>query len=388
MSQTANLQRIRLYDQQYRFVTSQANLSAFVAGIGAGKTYAGAVKAVIESNGPTLGMIVAPTYGMLRDSTLRTFQDVAGDLIINFNQSSMIIKTKGGGEILLRSADNSEHLRGPNLNWVWIDEGGLTTEMTWSICIGRLRADGAFGKLWVTTTPKGKRNWVYTKSKEMEIYRATTFDNPYTSKEWQEMLSGSYTGNFLRQELYGDFVAFEGLIYPQFDMTKHVMVKDLNRYQDFMLGLDAGYTNPAVILKVHQDHDGNYHLAEEWYERGKLQSEQVDQTVRMAMGEDPDTYVDSSASGLIADLRNRRIRARGATSRVIDGIRKIQELLASGKLTIDPSCVHTIAEFEQYQWKPDTDEPIKENDHAMDALRYVINRPVKVKQKATQRSYL
>jgi phage terminase large subunit len=43
------------------------------------------------------------------------------------------------------------------------------------------------------------------------------------------------------------------------------------------------------------------------------------------------------------------------------------------RLTVDPSCVETINEFESYVWKPEKDEPVKENDHAMDALRYGIN---------------
>ena len=42
------------------------------------------------------------------------------------------------------------------------------------------------------------------------------------------------------------------------------------------------------------------------------------------------------------------------------------------RLTIDPSCVETINEFESYVWRPEKDEPVKENDHAMDALRYAV----------------
>ena len=41
-------------------------------------------------------------------------------------------------------------------------------------------------------------------------------------------------------------------------------------------------------------------------------------------------------------------------------------------LTVDPSCVNTIREFEGYCWKKGKDEPVKEGDHAMDALRYAL----------------
>ena len=377
---------ISLYPAQFDFITCEDNLTGFVAGIGAGKTYAGAIKSAMYSNRPGLGMIVAPTYGMLRDSTLRTFLDLAGDAIVDEERSSMTLFTTGGGEILLRSADNPEKLRGPNLNWIWIDEGGLTKELTWQICIGRLRAGGKFGHLWVTTTPKGKRNWVYKVSKDMRIFRATTFDNPFTSKAWQHQLTQSYVDNFLRQEAYGEFVSFEGLVYPQFQ-PEHIVRRDISSLGDFELGVDEGYTNPAVVLKVYSDNDGGYHIAEEWYERGKLQSEHVSNVVRMADNQDPDIGVDSSARGLIAAIRDEGLRARGATGRVKQGSKTIQELLANGKITVDPSCIRTIAEFESYQWKPGTDEPQKENDHAMDASRYIINKKKDVPQKAQQRRY-
>jgi phage terminase large subunit len=60
---------------------------------------------------------------------------------------------------------------------------------------------------------------------------------------------------------------------------------------------------------------------------------------------------------------------------VLDGIAAVQERLkvqADGlpRLTVDPSCLNTINEFESYVWKPERDEPVKENDHALDALRY------------------
>jgi hypothetical protein len=62
--------------------------------------------------------------------------------------------------------------------------------------------------------------------------------------------------------------------------------------------------------------------------------------------------------------------------RVLDGIGRVQNLLAvagDGKprLAIDPSCVQTIAEMESYCWKEGKDEPEKQNDHAMDTIRYI-----------------
>lgn len=378
---------INLYPQQFGFVTTQTNLTAFIAGIGAGKTFAGAVKALTLAKPKTVGMIVAPTYRMLRDSTERTFREVAQDVIIGERKETDTIFVRGGGEIIFRSADDPEKLRGPNLNWIWIDEGGLTRKSTWDICLGRIRADGKFGNIYVTTTPKGKRNWVYDASQQSEIFRATTFDNPHTSTEWKDMLLNSYEGQFKAQELFGEFVSFEGLVIPQFDASQHVKVMDLNKYLGFGLGGDEGYTHPAAIAKIYFDGDDNYYIEEEYYKTGKLQSEVVNEYIRMAEGVNPEVVVDSSAAGLIAAIRDAGLDVRPRTGSVLEGIKRLQELFAKGKIIINPACVNLIAELESYSWKDGKDEPVKEMDHLIDAMRYYITRKQKKQLVAKQRRY-
>jgi len=379
--------RIELYPLQHSFFMSERQYTGFIAGIGSGKTFVGSLKAIYESKPKTLGLIAAPTYGMLRDSTLRTFRELAGDAIVDFKMSVMTAYMRGGGEILFRSADDPEKLRGPNLHWAWIDEGGLTHKDTWRILIGRLRADGKFGKCWTTSTPKGKQNWLYAEAKNMEIFKATTLDNPYTSEEWKQSLLDTYTGEFLQQEIYGDFVSFEGLVYPMFDSSKHVKRVDTTHWDLNGLGIDDGYTNPAVILKVFENYDGDYHVKAEWYQRGKLQEQIVEAAVDLAQHDSIEISMDSAAASLRAALKDKGFDAKGETSSVLAGIKRIQELLAHDKITIDPSCVNLISEFESYAWKPNRDEPEKQYDHAMDALRYYINRKRKPAMVAEQRRY-
>jgi len=367
------------YPEQYRFVACEEPQSVFVAGIGSGKTLAGAVKALMHATPNTLGMVVSPTYGMLRDSTLRTFKDIGGEAIYDFNKNEMTAVMRGGAEILFRSADDPDKLRGPNANWAWIDEGGLTRKDTYEIVIGRLRAGAMLGDLWVTTTPKGKLNWVYAASQKMKVFKATTLDNPFVSDDWKQSLLDTYTGMFLRQEVYADFVQFEGLIYNMFDATVHVKRQDLSKYTGYGLAIDEGYTNPAVILKIYFDNDGNYHVAEEWYKRGKLQSEVVEETVKMAGAVNPEIIVDASAAGLIAALRDRGLTVYPRHGSVKDGIFRVQELFSKHKLTLDPSCVSSINDLESYIWKEGKEEPVKEFDHAPDAIRYFITREKRIK---------
>lgn len=387
--------KIELYPVQHDFLSCEDNFTGFIAGIGSGKTFVGSLKAISRSSKKgSLGLVCAPTYRMLKDSTLRTFIDLAGGAIVNYQKGEMITLMRGGGEILWRSADDPDKLRGPNLNWAWIDEGGLTHPDTWKIIIGRLRAEGQFGECWTTSTPKGKLNWLYDQSKMMSVYKATTLDNPYVSQEWKESLLDSYSGQFLAQEIYGEFVSFEGLVY-NFDYNVHVKKRDVSEFIEIIFGVDEGYTNPAVILTIGKDFDGRYHILDEYYERKQLQSDIINKAVELDAGKHREFVVDASAAGMIASMKETGLNARARKQmRVIDGIAFIQDLLTvkgDGKprLTVDPSCVNTINEFESYIWKEGRDEPVKEFDHAMDALRYAVyNTGMNINPKASIQNYV
>jgi PBSX family phage terminase large subunit len=316
---------------------------------------------------------------MLRDVAWRTFLDIAGDDAVAIKgKAEMMLTMQGGGEILFRSADNPDRLRGPNAHWALLDEAALCPKDTWDITIGRLRADGTAGPCRVVTTPKG-RNWLYERQSEMTIFRAATKENPYLSREFVSSLEHNYTGNFARQELYGEFVAFEGLVYPMFSRDVHVRVQVESEFTTHWLGNDEGYTNPSVILDVGVDGDGRLHVFREWYRRGQLQDTVVSANKEwynnvVATG----IVVDASAAGLIAAMKALSLPAIAHKGRVQDGISKVQNLLAIAgdgrpRLTIDPSCVQTMAEFESYCWKEGKDEPEKQNDHAMDTIRYIVD---------------
>jgi phage terminase large subunit len=182
--------------------------------------------------------------------------------------------------------------------------------------------------------------------------------------------------------LLGQWSTAEGVVYDTFDANIHVKNRDDKEFIKWHLSCDEGYTNPAVILVVGVDSDGRWHIANEFYERGVLQSRFIDEVKKRYIERNADIVaVDESAAGLIADMQNNGVRAIPAKGRVLDGIQKIQDRLrlqgdGLPRLTVDPSCVNVINEFESYVWKKSKDgngkdEPMKDNDHAMDPLRYL-----------------
>lgn len=378
---SSSVREIELYATQFAFVNCEVRFSAFIAGIGSGKTFSGAAKGCLLAKPGTLGLVAAPTYPMLRDATLRTYQEILGSKM-ELNKAEMLGRLANGAEILFRSADNPDRLRGPNIHWAHLDEGALCPTGTWEVIIGRLRAGGGAGPCFITSTPKG-RNWLYERASEMRIFRAHTRDNPYLSAEFVGSLEESYTGKYAAQELAGEFVAFEGLVYDEFSRETHVSTRT-GPWSRVVIGVDEGYTNPAVLLVIGEDNDGRLHVFDEFYKRRALQGDVVTACKDFVVKYKAKTVVvDPSAAGLIAEMRSAGIPADSANNAVSDGIQAVKGRLATAgdgrpRLTFAPSCVNTLAELESYAWREThgtvRDEPEKVNDHAMDALRYAVMR--------------
>lgn len=370
--------KLALMPAQFQFVNDQRRYAAYVGGIGSGKTFAGAVKALPRMQTPGFGMIAAPTYPQLRDSTLRSTIELLEEFGIRYdlNKGEMVLRILDSGhEVICRSLDNPESRRGPNLQWAWIDEAALISGDAWRIVKGRVR-DGDNPQVWLTTTPKG-RNWIWSEFvAEIDdyhaIYRTRTRDNKHLPADFADQLG--YSGMFAAQELDGEFVAFEGLIYPMFQRSEHVQRIDCDGWAT-VLGIDIGARNPTAILTIRRSGDGRTHIEHEVYRPG-MSSDEITDAIEAAIERTrcERAWIDPSARAYISTLNSRGHRqVKGANNDVLRGIGVVTSAIADG-LTVDPACVQTIAEFESYRWadKTERDLPVKEHDHAMDALRYAL----------------
>ncbi len=387
-----------LFDKQELFVDSTSRYSAFVAGIGSGKTYAGCVRSLKASLGyvgdskiktPNLGVITAPTYPMLRDGPLRTFTEVAGDHIDKVNKADMIITMKNGSEILLRTVDNPDRLRGPNVSWWYGDEAAMYRSDTWRIMVGRLRQFGSIGYAWLTTTPRG-RNWVYQlfgKEREnYELVRAASKDNIYLDPEIVKTWEQDYSGDFARQELLGEFVAHQGLVYDEFSQDSHVFSYVPDNIVYTTCGVDWGYANPGVMVVGGVDNDGRVWVLSERYKKQMRIEEWVDIALDLQDTYEISQFVcDPSEPSYIQQLNRAGIKASKANNSVLPGIQAVKNRLANyaptsvgdlPRLVFHRSCSNLISELETYEWRENReglqDQPVKAYDHAMDALRYMI----------------
>jgi predicted phage terminase large subunit-like protein len=195
------------------FWTDPARQRLFCGGVGAGKTYAGAIEVINQPPG-SLGIAVSPTYTMLKDTTLRTFLELYENsgLIVSLNKTDMSMILKGERTVLWRSADKPEKLRGINAGWAWMDEAAFCDEEAYGVILGRLRRRP--GKLWLTTTPNGKQNWVYRLvcSGNVSVTRAPTQTNTFNPDFYVQTMLSSYDPQRAAQEIEGEFVDTDGAL--------------------------------------------------------------------------------------------------------------------------------------------------------------------------------
>jgi PBSX family phage terminase large subunit len=371
---------ILLFPRQMRFVKDPARFPAYVGGIGSGKTFAGACKVIARLGRKEMGLVAAPTYSMLRDATQRTLLALLDDLGVGYDfrkGENALTVAATGHEIIFRSLDNPENLRGPNLDYAWVDEGSLIDRMAWLVVKGRVRV-GFNPQAWLTCTPKGRNyvweEWERDANPDHPLYRVRTEENPELPTGYAQSLG--YVGVFADQELGGEFVAHEGLVYPGFQRKTHVRVVDTEDWRR-VLGVDVGTRNPTAILDARIAGDGRIHIAGEVYRRN-MGTADVLTAIRATAGpRDIEVlYIDPSAADYRLDLETEGYPVTKADNAVLTGIGRVTTALAEG-LTVDPSCVNLIAEFESYSYpeggRVDKDAPIKQNDHALDSLRYIVS---------------
>lgn len=212
---------IRLHRAQHDFRCSTAMYRGFVGGIGSGKSWVGAYDLAVRARPGRLYMATAPTYPMMRDATLRYFLGIARDhlgLVSEFKRSEMAVVFSNDAEVLFRSADDPDRLRGPNLSGCWIDEASLCKREVYDVLIGRLRECGESGWLSATFTPKGRSHWtceVFGKgAANTALVHAPTRHNPFLPEGFEAQLREQYAGLLADQELEGLFVDVAGAEWP------------------------------------------------------------------------------------------------------------------------------------------------------------------------------
>jgi PBSX family phage terminase large subunit len=380
------------------FVDDKNDETAYVGGVGSGKTASGVIRAKrhVEGWNPgEQGAIVSPTVPMLRNVIVPELRkwgllDRPG---IEYKSSENRIEYPNGSTIILESANNNrkiERLRGLNLAWAWMDEAAFHQQKVHSILNDRLRV-GKYRNLFATTTPRGF-NWVYDAFGDIggdetplpdgrvvrsgsttSILGVSTRSNPANPDDYIERQERQRSGEAFEQEIEGKFVSFEGLVYKWFDDENRCQTDALpDTFDETVYGVDWGGSAPTAIVCLRRSGD-DWYVVDEFYQRRVVNETIIAELERMheTHGHGP-IYCDTNEPRAIEQLRRESFAAREADKSVETGIRYVSSI--RDRLVVANNCQNVIDEFNQYQYKDggDSDNVLKENDHAMDALRYAL----------------
>ena len=290
----------------------------------------------------------------------------------------------------------------------FFDEVALMPESFVNQAVARCSVEGA--KMWFNCNPDGPFHWFKVEwIDKLEEKNALHIhflleDNPSLSTSVINRYKRMFAGIFYDRFINGLWVLAEGVIYSMFtrDMVIDEIPADV-KITDKWIGVDYGQANATVFLLIGLGTDNRLYIMDEYYHSGRENTIQrsprgyskdyfkwkIKNGVDGAPVNHKYTYIDPSAKGFIRQLyedgerkirnANNTVRTQGNKVDELAGIELVSSLIEADMVRVLSKCKHTVGEFSSYRWDPKAqeergeDKPIKQNDHCMDALRYVCN---------------
>ena len=325
--------------------------------------------------------ILAPMLPLLRE--------LGFDCTEQVSKNTVIIR-RGGIEhrfYLFGGKDESSAslIQGMTLGGVLLDEVALMPRSFVEQAMARCSMQDA--KLWFNCNPENPYHWFYREwiqkadSKNCLLMHFTMRDNPSLSDSVRKRYETLYSGAFYERFVLGKWVSVSGLVYPMFRPESHV-ADWRGTPRRLYVSCDYGTVNPSSFGLWGLSDDGVWYRMREYYFDSRKAGEQrtdeehYEGLVSLVGGAPVEAViVDPSAASFMECIRRHgTFRVLPAKNDVTDGIRKVSAALKEGKIKICPGCRDTLREFTLYRWDENSvrDVPKKENDHAMDDLRYFV----------------
>ena len=279
-----------------------------------------------------------------------------------------------------RDEGSAALIQGVTLAGLLLDEVVLMPRSFVEQACARCSVTGS--KLWFNCNPEGPEHWFYRewigKAEERKaLYLHFTMDdNPSLAPYIRQRYERLYTGIFYRRFVLGEWAAAEGLIYDFFDREKDAVPAPKGEMEAWRVSIDYGTVNPTS-MGLWGRRNGVWYRVEEYYYDSRREGQQKTdaeyvEALRALCGDRrvERVIVDPSAASFQAALRQAGFPVRAADNRVLDGIRVTAGLLRNGQIVLCESCGDCLREIALYCWESGKEAPRKENDHAMDEMRY------------------
>ncbi|MDY3928581.1 MAG: PBSX family phage terminase large subunit [Clostridia bacterium] len=340
-------------------------------------------KRIISCQGNGLILLLGNTRGTLNRNILEPMRNIWGkDLIGNISTDNTV--NMFGRKVHTLGADKVsqvQKLQGAGIEYCYGDEITTWNEEVFSMLKSRLdKPNSLFDG---TCNPDSPNHWFkkfLDSDADIFLQHYVIDDNPFNSKEFVDNLKREYYGTvYYDRFILGKWAAAEGLVYPMFSPEKHIKNFEELPLGEYYISIDYGTINPTSMGLWCKSGKKAARVREYYYDSRKQLKQLTDEEYYEKLCElagDLDiryVIVDPSAASFITTIRRHgRFMVKKADNSVLDGIRFCSTLIADGSVVFDSSCKDLIREFGSYCWDNNSTEDavIKQNDHAMDDMRY------------------
>lgn len=385
---------------------STARLNIWHGSVRSGKTIASIYRWInFCEYGPKYGNLamIGKTERTLQRNIIDPLKIILGNSC-NYNQGKGELYI-GSRKIYIFGANDKraeEKIRGGTWAGCYGDEITLWPAEVFKMSLSRMSVDGA--KFFGTTNTDSPYHWLkidYIDRKDgldLESFPFELEDNVrpegFLSKDFVDNLKKEYVGLWYKRFILGLWVLAEGSVYDMWDEKEHTGDFKNKSFQDYVIGIDYGTSNPCTFGLYGYSGKSMYLLDEYYYDSSKSGRQKTDSEYASDFKVWLDStgikqerlrrvYIDPSAASFRVEMkaaikmRKNGWSIRDANNDVLDGIRLVASKLNRGEFFVDKGCKDTIKEFNSYVWDPNAqkkgeDVPLKEHDHAMDRNRYVL----------------
>lgn len=341
-----------------------------------------------------LNLILGVTKETIERNVLEPMRDHWGEGFISEINNRNICHIFGEKVYCLGSEKVSQvsKLRGAKFKYVYIDEIVDANQEVFELLKSRLSLE--YSVCDFTGNPSHPAHYIKKFiDSDADVYCQgwTLYDNPFLPEVYIKSLEVEYAGTvYFDRYVLGKWKKAEGLVYPMFDVKKHVIPTVNRPYRRYQISVDYGTFNPFSA--------GLWGLTDYEFEKGKTRPTWIRMREYRYCGRDkgvqltPVQYLDEVnklADGLpieciivdpSADAFRVTVASRSnypvvpADNPVLAGIEDTSSAIQNQKFLINDCCQGAIEEFGLYSWdeKATEDVPVKDNDHSMDEIRYFV----------------
>lgn len=320
--------------------------------------------------------------------------------LFKFNESMPeITYMPTGQKILFRGLDDELKITSITvdigiLSWAWFEEAyQIENQSKMATVIESIRGSHDspefFKQVTVTFNPWSENHFLKSMffDAETRVNNVFAYTTTFRVNEWLDQVDidryeDLYRTNPRRARIVcdGEWGVAEGLVFDKFSVVDFDIQQKLKELQEVTHGMDYGFTNDPTteVSSIVDLQRKEIWVYQEHYEVAMTTNDIYKMLVEKELLHASITG-DSAEPRLISELKSKGVKrlhrsVKGKGS-VMHGIQFLQGF----KIYIHPSCIHTIEEFNTYTFKQNKEgkwlnEPIDDNNHVIDALRYSMER--------------